>query len=272
MMQPEPHDNILKSLGNKIRATGGDARILRMDLTLITRPIDINDLVFGNESALDKFYTIQKKHLLSGIERRERNAPRICMTFAPDAKKRLYDVDKKVKYLMEPGKKLYHYNDWAARYTEHTARIAAVMQAYITPNSSVITLETLESALLISEWYLNHFIVKMDTIMGLSDTEILLNWFESHLVRNGSYDFNRRGIMQNGPGSLRKEARLVPVLQQLSDEGKIQLWEDERGTHYVKYLAFEMMPSELNAKHNIMSGRPVYQGGGSVFSSIPLEE
>ncbi|PKH21889.1 hypothetical protein CIG19_15220 [Enterobacterales bacterium CwR94] len=272
MMQPEPHDNILRSQGKKIRATGSDARILRMDLTLVTKPIDINDLVFGNESDLDNFYSIQKKHLLSGIERRKRNAPRTCMTFSPDAKKRLYDIDNQVKCLMEPGGELYHYNDWSARYIEHTARIAAVMQAYITPDSSIITNETLESALLITQWYLNHFIVKMDMIIGASDSEILLNWFESHLARNGSYDFSRRGIMQNGPYSLRKEARLIPVLEQLSDEGKIQLWEDERGTHYVKYLAFEMMPSELDAKHNIMSGRPVYQGGYSVFSSMPLEE
>lgn len=239
---------------------------------MVTKPININDLVFGNDSNLDRFYSIQRKYLLSGIERRERNAPRTCITFAPDAKKRLYDIDNMVKYLMEPGEKLYHYNDWAARYTEHTARIAAVMQAYITPDSTIITIETLESALLVTEWYLNHFIVKMDTIMGPSDTETLLNWFESHLVRNGSYDFSRRGIMQNGPCSLRKEARLIPVLEQLSDEGKIQLWEDERGTHYVKYLAFEMMPTELDAKNNIMSGRSVCQGGGSVLSSIPLEE
>lgn len=75
MMQPEPHDNVLKSMANKIRATGGDARILRMDLTLITRLIDINDLVPGNESDLDNFYSIQKKHIAAGIERRKKMNP-----------------------------------------------------------------------------------------------------------------------------------------------------------------------------------------------------
>lgn len=272
MMQPEPHDTILRSLVKKTRTTGGDARILRMDLTLITRPIDINDLVPGNESDLDKFYSIQKKHIAAGIERRKKNEPRICMTFAPDAKKRLHDIDRHIKYLIQPGKKLYHYNDWGARFTEHTARIAAVMQLYITPESIFITLETLEAALLISEWYLNHFMIKMDAAMGPSYNEIVLEWFENNLVKNGSYDFIRREIMQKIYLPLRKKTNLMPILEQLSDEGKVQLWEDENGTHYVKYLAYKMTPTELDAKLNILSGRPVYHSGGSVFSSMPIKE
>ncbi|WP_264768872.1 YfjI family protein, partial [Klebsiella pneumoniae] len=92
---------------------------------MLTKLIDIDELVSGYESDLEKFYAIQKKHLLAGIERRKKNQPRICMTFAPDARKRLRDVGRRVKYLMQPGGKLYHYNDWAARYCEHTARSAA---------------------------------------------------------------------------------------------------------------------------------------------------
>lgn len=213
MMQPEPHDNVLKSMANKIRATGGDARILRMDLTLITRLIDINDLVPGNESDLDNFYSIQKKHIAAGIERRKKNEPRICMTFASDAKKRLHDIDRLIKCLIQPGKKLYPYNDWGARVVEHTARIAAVMQLFITPDSTVITLQTLEAALLISEWYLNHFMVKMDTAMGPSYTEIVLEWFEKNLVKNGSYDYLRREIMQKIHLPLRKKVNLMPILE-----------------------------------------------------------
>lgn len=272
MIQPEPHDNILKSLANKTRATGGDARILRMDLTLLTRLIDINELVPGNQSDLDKFYSIQKKHIAAGIERRKKSEPRICMVFAPDAKTRLHDFDRHVNHLMQPEKKLYHYNDWGARFTEHTARIAAVMQLFITPDSTVITLETLEAALLISEWYLNHFIVKMDAVRGPSYTEIVLEWFENNLVKNGSYDFLRREIMQKIHLPLRKKANLMPILEQLSDEKKIQLWEDDSGTHYVRYLASKMTPSELDAKLNILSGRPAYHSSGSIFSSIPLKE
>ncbi|HAT1685239.1 TPA: DUF3987 domain-containing protein [Klebsiella oxytoca] len=272
MIQPEPHDSTLKSLSNAIRATGSYARTLTMDLTLLTRLIDADELVSGDESDLEKFYAIQKQHILAGIERRKKNQPRLCMTFAPDAKKRLREVGRYVKYLMQPGKKLYHHNDWAARYCEHTARNAAVMQLFITPDSTVITLETLEAALLISEWYLNHFIVKMDAVRGPSHSERVLGWLENHLVKNGSYDFLRRDMMQDIHRSLRKKADLEPVLEQLADEGKVQLWEDESGTHYVKYLASGVTPSELDAKHNTLSGRPAYHGGGSVFSSIPLEE
>jgi len=270
MIQPEPHDNTLKSLGNATRATGIYARMLTMDLTLLTRLIDIDELVSGDESDLEKFYAIQKKHLLAGIERRKKNQPRVCMTFAPDARRRLREVGRLVKNLMQPGGKLYHYNDWAARYGEHTARSAAAMQLFITPDSTVITLETLEAALLISEWHLNHFIVKMDAVRGPSHSERVLRWLDSHLVKNGTYDFLRRDMMQDIHRSLRKKADLEPVLEQLADEGKIQLWEDINGTHYIKYLASEMTPSELDAKHKEMKGLPAYHGGGSVFSLIPL--
>lgn len=272
MTQPEPHDSTLKSLGNTIRSTGIYARTLTMDLTLLTKLIDIDELVSGDESDLEKFYAIQKKYLLAGIERRKKNQPRICMTFAPDAMKRLRDVGRDVKYLMQPGGKLYHYNDWAARYCEHTARSAAVMQLFITPDSTVITLETLEAALLISEWHLNHFIVKMDAVRGPSHSERVIKWLENNLVKNGAYDFLRRDMMQDIHRSLRKKADLEPVLEQLADEGKVQLWEDASGRHYVKYLASEMTPSELDEKHRVMKGIPHYHGGGSAISRVLLRE
>lgn len=75
MTQPEPHDSTLKSLGNTIRSTGIYARTLTMDLTLLTKLIDIDELVSGDESDLEKFYAIQKKHLLAGIERRKKINP-----------------------------------------------------------------------------------------------------------------------------------------------------------------------------------------------------
>ncbi|EAA6842964.1 DUF3987 domain-containing protein [Salmonella enterica] len=272
MTQPEPHDSTLKSLGNATRATGIYARMLTMDLTLLTRLIDIDELVSGDESDLEKFYAIQKKHLLAGIERRKKNQPRICMTFAPDARKRLHDVGRDVKHLMQPGKTLYHYNDWAARYCEHTARSAAVMQLFITPDSTVITLETLEAALLISKWYFNHFIVKINAVRGPSHSERVIEWLDNHLVKNGSFDFLKRDIMQDIHRSLRKKADLEPVLEQLAEEGKVQLWEDESGTHYVRYREAKMTPSELDAKHKALKGIPEYIGGGSALSYVPLRE
>ncbi|WP_283936112.1 DUF3987 domain-containing protein [Escherichia albertii] len=74
MTQPEPHDSTLKSLGNTIRSTGIYARTLTMDLTLLTKLIDIDELVSGEESDLEKFYAIQKKHLFAGIERRKKKS------------------------------------------------------------------------------------------------------------------------------------------------------------------------------------------------------
>lgn len=60
MTQPEPHDSTLKSLGNTIRSTGIYARTLTMDLTLLTKLIDIDELVSGDESDLEKFMPFRK--------------------------------------------------------------------------------------------------------------------------------------------------------------------------------------------------------------------
>lgn len=94
------------------------------------------------------------------------------------------------------------------------------MQLFITPDSTVITLETLEAALLISEWHLNHFIVKMDVVRGPSHSERVLSWLENHLVKNGSYDFLRRDMMQDIHRSLRKKLILSLFWNSLLMKGK----------------------------------------------------
>jgi hypothetical protein len=59
------------------------------------------------------------------------------------------------------------------------------MQLFITPDSTVITLETLEAALLISEWHLNHFIVKMDVVRGPSHSERVPVGLKTILLKMG---------------------------------------------------------------------------------------
>lgn len=94
------------------------------------------------------------------------------------------------------------------------------MQLFITPDSTVITLETLEAALLISEWHLNHFIVKMDAVRGPSHSERVIKWLENNLVKNGSYDFLRRDMMQDIHRSLRKKLILNLFWNSLLMKGK----------------------------------------------------
>ncbi len=164
---------------------------------------------------------------------------------------------------MKIGGELYSYDDYAARFMEHASRIATVMQIFITPNSTIVTKEVLLSALHITEWYLNHFIEKVDYFRELSDTEKLVLWLEDHLVSNGSYDFRRNNIIKKGLFCLRRSDRLIPALKKLEDNDMIQQFERE-GKSYIRFIGAKMEAMELAKRINL----PIEQYTGFGLSKL----
>lgn len=168
---------------------------------------------------------------------------------------------------MKKGGELHHYDDFGARFMEHASRIAAVMQMFITPDLSIITKDTLASAFKITEWCLNHLIVKIDSTRKPSDSEILLFWLEEHVISNKSYDFRRHTIRRDGPNCLRNTDRLISVLNKLERDGKVQLFR-ERGIDYVKFIGSEIKPEDLASALNI----PLISSGSVAFNKLPRHE
>lgn len=66
---------------------------------------------------------------------------------------------------------LHHYDDVGSRIMEQVTRIAAVIQMFITPESSIITKDTFLSAVKISEWCTTHLILKVDANRKPSEKE-----------------------------------------------------------------------------------------------------
>lgn len=144
LLQPTLFNDFINKQGKKLRNSGFLARLLLIDLEQIPELCDIPDACsWSDEPGLDGFLSILVKHLQDGIERREKNEERICITLSEEAKA-LWDThNKRIRELMQPGEELHHYDDVGSRIMEQVTRIAAVIQMFITPESSIITKDTL---------------------------------------------------------------------------------------------------------------------------------
>ncbi|HEQ1857599.1 TPA: DUF3987 domain-containing protein [Providencia alcalifaciens] len=257
MLQPALFDDFLARRGKKVQGSGFLARSLLVDLEKIKHFCKVTSSSQSSESSLDDFSSTLISHLLNGIKRRENNEARPCITFDHDAKDEWNTYHEKILMMMKQGGELYPYDDYTSRFMEHSSRIAAVMQMFVTPDSTVVSKETLESAVYVTQWFLNHFIKKIDNFKELSDTEKLLTWLKNHLSSNKSFDFKRNHIIKNGPSSLRSSERLMPALEKLQDEGLVQLFESS-GTNYVKLISSDVTFSKgKNSLGNSISRLPV---------------
>lgn len=268
MMQPGLFDDFLDKQGKKAKSSGWLARLLPIDMGQIPELCCIPDVgTWSDEPGLEGFFSILTKHLQDGIKRRENNEERICVTFSSEAQVLWDSQSEYIQEKMKKGGELHHYDDFGARFMEHASRIAAVMQMFITPDLSIITKDTLASAFKITEWCLNHLIVKIDSTRKPSDSEILLFWLEEHVISNQSYDFRRHSIRRDGPNCLRNIERLISVLTKLESEGKVQLFK-EGGVDYVKFIGSEMKPENLANALNI----PTLSSGSVAFNKLPRPE
>ncbi|HFK5688354.1 TPA: YfjI family protein [Enterobacter hormaechei subsp. steigerwaltii] len=268
MMQPGLFDNFLEKQGEKARSSGWLARLLPVDMEQIPELICIPDAgTWTDEPRLEEFFSVLTKHLQDGMRRREKNEERICVTFSSEAQIAWSLQSRKIHEKIKKGGELHHYDDFSARFMEHASRIAAVMQMFITPNSPVITKETLTSSFKITEFFINHLIAKVDSTRKPTRAEKLTWYLEDNLVRNGSYDFKRNDLIKKGPYSIRSSESLMPTLEQLESEGVVQLFE-RGGINYVKFIGSKMEPSELAEKTNT----PILYSGSLAMSKLPIPE
>ncbi|WP_461238152.1 YfjI family protein [Klebsiella michiganensis] len=265
MMQPGLFDDFLEKQGEKARNSGFLARLSPVDMEQIPELICIPDAgTWADERGLEEFFSIVTKHLQDGMRRREKNEERTCIIFSSEAQIVWSLQSRQIQEKIKKGGELHHYDDFSARFMEHASRIAAVMQMFITPDSPVITKETLTLSFKITEFFINHLIAKVDSTRKPTRAEKLTWYLEDNLVSNGSYDFKRNDLIKKGPYSVRNSENLMPTLEQLESEGVVQLFE-RGGVNYVKFIGSTMEPKELAEKTNI----PVLHSGSIAMSKLP---
>lgn len=268
MMQPSLFDYYLGKHGKSAKDSGYLARLLPIDMEQIHELCDIpNAYSWSDEAGLDGFFSILTRHLRNGMKRREKNEERICVTFSSEAQVTWDSHSEIVQEEIKKGGKLQHHDDFGARFMEHASRIAAVMQMFITPDSPIITKETLISALKITECCLSHLIEKIDSTRKPSDTEQLLIFLEEEVENQESYDIKRNYIIKYGPNSIRKSNRLMPALAKLEAEDKVQLFK-EGGVNYVKVISSTVSPLDIAEG----GGIPLIYSGSIAMSKLRRPE
>ncbi|WP_270562088.1 YfjI family protein [Citrobacter portucalensis] len=266
LLQPELFNDFISKQGKKLRNSGFLARLLLIDLEQLPELCDIPEACsWSDEPGLDGFFSILVKHLQDGIERREKNEERICITLSVEAQAVWDTQSQRITELMKLGESLHYYDDFGARFMEQTTRIAAVMQMFITPDSSIITKDIFMSASKLMQWILNHSIIKVDSTREPTRAEKLKWYLEDNLVSNGSYDYKRNDLIKKGPYSIRSSENLMPTLEQLESEGVVQLFE-RNGINYVKFIGSIMEPKELAEKTNIS----LINSGSVAMNKLPI--
>ncbi|MBN3102252.1 DUF3987 domain-containing protein [Pectobacterium brasiliense] len=266
MAQPDLFDDFLDKQGKKVKSSGWLARLLLIDMEQPPELCKIPDAcLWSGESGLEEFFSILTKHLQDGIKRREKNEERICVSFSSEAQILWDSQSEFIHKEIKKGGELQQYDDFGSRFMEQASRIAAVMQMFITPDSPIITKETLISSIKITECFINHLIIKIDSTREPTRAEKLTWYLEDNLVRNGSYDFKKNEIIKKGPYSVRNSENLTPTLEQLESEGVVQLFE-RGGINYVKFIGSKMEPKDLAEKTNT----PILGSGSIAMSKLPI--
>ncbi|WP_241167816.1 YfjI family protein [Citrobacter freundii] len=268
LLQPDLFNESQHKLGKNARNSGYSARLSLIDLEQCPELISIPDYEsWPDISVLDNFFSIITKHLQDGINRREKNNNRICITFSEDADEAWKRQSKIIRQLMKRGGTLQNYDDFGARIMEQTSRIAGVIQMFITPDSPIITEETFKSASQISQWLLNHSITKIEATREPTDAEKLMRYFDENIINNGSYDFRRNHIIKKGPYSVRCSEKLNPALDKLENDGMVQLFQSG-GVNYIKVIGSTISPLKLAEA----LGVPIADSGSITMNKLPRVE
>ncbi len=268
LLQPELFNDFLGKRGKNARASGWLARLLMIDLEQIPELCEVPDVCsWSDKPVLEEFFSTLTRHLRDGKKRREKNEERFCVTFSSEAQVTWDSHSEIVQEEIKKGGELQHHDDFGARFMEHASRIAAVMQMFITPDSPIITKETLISALKITEWCLSHLIEKIDATRKPSDAEQLLIFLEEEVESQESYDIKKNYIIKYGPYSTRKSNRLMPALAKLEAEDKVQLFKEGR-VNYVKVISSTVSPLDIAEG----GGIPLIYSGSIAMSKLRRPE
>jgi hypothetical protein len=159
----------------------------------------------------------------------------ITLEFTPEAQVRWVDAYNSVEFDINPGRYLWDVKDFAGKFSENVARIAALFH-YFEGMQGDISLETTNRAIDICAWYMHEFkrLFSEEGAISVeqSDANQLEHWLANYVWNNGFKEIKKNHIRQYIPRSaLRSKARLDPALNHLKFQGRIAFFEKKDGTY-----------------------------------------
>lgn len=241
MVQPGLFKEYVNRQGRHARASGFFAR------TLLCQPTStIGGRLHGPQQVfpppvsgkhLEWFHARVLSRLHQSFQRREEAAARTCLTLSPEAAAKWHAEYNRIELMCGQTGSLRDYRDYASKQLEHVARIAGVLEAFVTGNL-VVSEHTMHAAIQLASYYLDSFINLMadDALPEEMEDMVLLEaWLQANHRR---FDF--RGIPKNhllkyGPNRLRSRERLNRALDNLLIKGKVSSYKQGRTT-YINFI------------------------------------
>ncbi|HHQ4758153.1 TPA: YfjI family protein [Aeromonas hydrophila] len=242
MVQPGLFKEYVNRQGRRARASGFFAR------TLLCQPAStIGGRIHGLQQHfpcapasgkhLEWFHERVLERLNQSFQRREEDAARTCLTLSPEAAAKWHAEYNRIELMCGQTSSLREYRDYASKQLEHVARIAGVLEAFVTGNV-VVSEHTMHTAIKLASYYLDSFIHLMadDALPeDMEDMVLLETWLQNNYWRIDFRGIPKNYLLKYGPNRLRSRERLNRALDNLLIKGKLSSYKQGRTT-YVNYI------------------------------------
>ena len=209
-----------------------------MARVLMTRPKStqgyrtIENIENMPKKEFDKFHAHIAKLIYETNE--QINSPKLIMTFSTEAKQYWMEFSESVEKDIGDGAYLEEVKDCASKMPNNVARIAAILQYYLT-GSEVITAENMRTATTLGNFYLEEF-KEVFGVKTIAEEEryygdILLNYLKKNV--DTSVEYSKTYILQNGPRALRKRRELDMALYNLVESDFIRYFSNAKPAYFV---------------------------------------
>lgn len=250
MIQPGLFDQFMKNKGSESRESGFWSRFF------ITRPpswegIRFEDGYTPEPIKLQRFYDRVTELLNAHAEASDiGNHKRVTLKFTPEAQSEWFIIFNSIESQMSILGPLHTVKDYAAKYADNLARVAAIFHYFQGKNGS-IDLNTVQQANAVCHWYLEEFrkIFSPPPMLyippqDVTDAQALEKWLIGYFIKNGVYWITQTQFMQRG--AVRAKNRLIPAIHILCQKNILA----QRPPHYrpgrKPLVSYDLNPTFFN--------------------------
>lgn len=235
-VQPHAFASYMKKSGDQLRDLGASARFL------FCSPLNNHGQRFRNQWELDH------SGGLVGFEQRCKDLlSESVHDFAPINDKKLLrlgsmalprfmDHHNYVEAAQRPFGWLHHVPDHASKVTRNTMKIAAILHLYGEQPETDISLQTLDAAIRISDYFtrefLSLFVGPPEVPQYLKDADDLYNWMWSRGTANNNRYLMKSDVQNRCPNWLRTPVVFENTISTLYSQGRLTVCKVQRIVYY----------------------------------------
>lgn len=229
MTQPASFHRMLKQQRGVAITSGLCARLLicapksTMGERLIGDAQEQQDEV--ERAALEWFSQRQAALLMQSMARREAGYEYISLQLCAEARTLLCETANTVTLRLDPQGDLHQYCNFGAKYFEHVARIAGVLEAFCTGGKMVSTATVRAAITIVDYFFKQHIHLMADDVMPSMRThaEELDAWLKKRAGSRVDFEIPKNEILQKAFVALRSVAVLDKAIDELMAKNKVHL-------------------------------------------------